>query len=115
MQDAESAVLYLANVDRVREFRMRHWNFTKEYILKHTSHPVATGGSPIVTWLPNQLASVLKVRCCNRFARYWEFFELLTEFDSVCLPGFMALAARKSLLFVAFVVHAAGYTRARCV
>lgn len=36
MQDAETAVLYLANVDRVREFRMRHWNFTKEYILKHT-------------------------------------------------------------------------------
>jgi indoleamine 2,3-dioxygenase len=79
MQDAESAVLYLANVDRVREFRMRHWNFTKEYILKHTSHPVATGGSPIVTWLPNQLASVLKVRailgpgnvqCYNMFARY---------------------------------------------
>jgi len=61
MKDAKSAVLYLANVDRVREFRMRHWNFTKEYILKHTSHPVATGGSPIVTWLPNQLAAVLKV------------------------------------------------------
>ena len=57
-----SGVLYLANVDRVREFRQRHWNFTKEYILKHTKHPVATGGSPIVTWLPNQLAAVLKVR-----------------------------------------------------
>ncbi|KAI8807722.1 hypothetical protein BJ742DRAFT_748138 [Cladochytrium replicatum] len=44
----------------VREFRGRHWNFTKEYIIKHTNHPVATGGSPIVTWLPNQLATVLR-------------------------------------------------------
>ncbi|KAF9370354.1 hypothetical protein CPC16_003756, partial [Podila verticillata] len=31
-----------------------------EYIIKHTKHPVATGGSPIVTWLPNQLATVLR-------------------------------------------------------
>ena len=27
--------------------------------MKKTSHPVATGGSPIVTWLPNQLQAVL--------------------------------------------------------
>lgn len=30
------------------------------YILNQTKHPVATGGSPIVTWLPNQLDSVLQ-------------------------------------------------------
>lgn len=60
IEDNESAVLYLANVDQVREFRGRHWNFTKEYILRHSNHPVATGGSPIVTWLPNQLATVLR-------------------------------------------------------
>ncbi|KAG7112621.1 Indoleamine 2 like protein [Verticillium longisporum] len=30
-----------------------------QYILKRTSHPTATGGSPIVTWLPNQLQAVL--------------------------------------------------------
>lgn len=33
--------------------------FTREFILKQTSHPTATGGSPIVTWLPNQLTAVL--------------------------------------------------------
>lgn len=27
--------------------------------MKKTSHPVATGGSPIVTWLPNQLQAVM--------------------------------------------------------
>ncbi|KAG1336068.1 hypothetical protein G6F62_006388 [Rhizopus arrhizus] len=59
LQDPNSAALYLSNVDQIRAFRHRHWNFTKEYIIKHTEHPVATGGSPIVTWLPNQLSTVL--------------------------------------------------------
>ena len=55
------AVWYLANVDLVREFRQRHWNFTKEYIIRHSDHPVATGGSPITTWLPNQLGAVMRI------------------------------------------------------
>jgi len=59
LADANTAVLYLSNVDMNREFRMRHWNFTKEYIIKQSDHPVATGGSPITTWLPNQLTGVL--------------------------------------------------------
>lgn len=72
MGDSTSAALYLANLDQIRAFRHRHvgfelcspltpqWNFTKHYILKRTKHPVATGGSPIVTWLPNQLDAVLQ-------------------------------------------------------
>ena len=28
--------------------------------MKKTKHPVATGGSPIVTWLPNQLMAVME-------------------------------------------------------
>ncbi|KAI7895507.1 uncharacterized protein EV154DRAFT_457604 [Mucor mucedo] len=59
MKDANSAAYYLSNIDQIRAFRHRHWNFTKEYIIKHTAHPVATGGSPIITWLPNQLGAVL--------------------------------------------------------
>ncbi|CAO3599912.1 unnamed protein product [Absidia cylindrospora] len=59
LQDPNSAALYLSNVDQVRAFRYRHWNFNKEYVIKHTDHPVATGGSPIVKWLPNQLGAVL--------------------------------------------------------
>ncbi|OZJ03285.1 hypothetical protein BZG36_03738 [Bifiguratus adelaidae] len=59
MSDSESAAWYLANVDQIRAFRHRHWNFTKEYIIKYSLHPVATGGSPIVSWLPNQLGTVL--------------------------------------------------------
>lgn len=46
-------------LDQVRDFRWRHWCFAREYILKRTTHPTATGGSPIVTWLPNQLTAVM--------------------------------------------------------
>ncbi|RIB21600.1 hypothetical protein C2G38_2014733 [Gigaspora rosea] len=60
IQDANSATLYLENMDQIRAFRNRHWNFTKEYVIKNTAHPFATGGTPIVTWLPNQLNTVLK-------------------------------------------------------
>ncbi|KAK4168925.1 hypothetical protein QBC43DRAFT_82843 [Cladorrhinum sp. PSN259] len=55
----ESRKLWIQLLDQIREFRWRHWCFAREYILKQTSHPTATGGSPIVTWLPNQLGAVL--------------------------------------------------------
>ncbi|KAL5606124.1 hypothetical protein BROUX41_006108 [Berkeleyomyces rouxiae] len=51
--------LWLQLLNQVRDFRWRHWCFAREYILKQTSHPTATGGSPIVTWLPNQLQAVM--------------------------------------------------------
>jgi indoleamine 2,3-dioxygenase len=60
LQEASSAALYLLALNQVRDFRWRHWCFTREYILKKTSHPTATGGSPIVTWLPNQLQAVMQ-------------------------------------------------------
>lgn len=56
---AESRRLWLQVLNEVRDFRWRHWCFAREYIIKKTSHPTATGGSPIVTWLPNQLEAVL--------------------------------------------------------
>ncbi|KAL2010940.1 hypothetical protein VTN00DRAFT_3658 [Thermoascus crustaceus] len=59
VQDEETAVLYLKVLDHVRSFRWRHWLFAREYIIRRTPHPTATGGSPIVTWLPNQLSAVM--------------------------------------------------------
>lgn len=59
-QERTSAALYLLALNEVRDFRWRHWCFTREYILKKTAHPTATGGSPIVTWLPNQLQAVME-------------------------------------------------------
>lgn len=57
--DVETTVLYLRLLDHVRSFRWRHWLFAREYIIRRSKHPTATGGSPIVTWLPNQLFAVM--------------------------------------------------------
>lgn len=50
--DPRSLALYILNVDQIREFRDRHWRFTKEYIIRRSSYEVATGGSPILRYLP---------------------------------------------------------------
>ncbi|KAI9726649.1 MAG: hypothetical protein M1834_008962 [Cirrosporium novae-zelandiae] len=56
---SSSSRLYLLALNEIRIFRYRHWSFTREYILKRSRHGTATGGSPIVEWLPNQLGAVL--------------------------------------------------------
>lgn len=68
--DPKSLALYILNTDQVqlyfwhlscfrlnwipqiREFRDRHWRFTKEYIIRRSSYGLATGGSPILRYLP---------------------------------------------------------------
>jgi len=57
----DSLQLYIMLLDEVRDFRTRHWNFAKEYIIKRTAYPTATGGSPMASWLPNQLYAVLRM------------------------------------------------------
>lgn len=79
LADTETAILLLKTLNHVRSFRWRHWLFAREYIIRRTPHPTATGGSPIVTvrlcqsfrdnrssqvtngtqWLPNQLSAVM--------------------------------------------------------
>lgn len=58
LEDPASAAAYLCALDQVRDFRWRHWCFTREYILKNTKHPTATGGSPIV------MVSHFEYQCC---------------------------------------------------
>ena len=59
-EDAKSCILLLKNLNCLRMFRKKHWNLTKKYIIENTKHPVATGGTPITTWLPNQLGATLE-------------------------------------------------------
>ncbi|OOF91014.1 hypothetical protein ASPCADRAFT_211602 [Aspergillus carbonarius ITEM 5010] len=59
LADTETTILLLKTLNHVRSFRWRHWLFAREYIIRRTPHPTATGGSPIVTWLPNQLSAVM--------------------------------------------------------
>lgn len=55
----EEKFYWILCLDQVRMFRARHWNFVREYIIKRSRHPVATGGSPIASWLPNQLTAIM--------------------------------------------------------
>lgn len=59
MNDVHLLKLYIYLLEEVREFRARHWSFAREYIIKRTAYPTATGGSPLSYWLPNQLKVVL--------------------------------------------------------
>ena len=56
----ECSLAFLKNLNCIRLFRRKHWNLTKKYIIENTKHPVATGGTPITTWLPNQLGATLE-------------------------------------------------------
>jgi indoleamine 2,3-dioxygenase len=59
-QNPESMVLLLEVADQVRAFRITHWVLTNLYIINKSPHPIATGGSPISTWLSNQILTVIK-------------------------------------------------------
>ncbi|KAK4047562.1 hypothetical protein OIV83_005349 [Microbotryomycetes sp. JL201] len=59
--DKQSLAYYILMLDQVREFRDRHWRFVKSYIIKYSDYNIATGGSPILHYLPNNLRTVLGV------------------------------------------------------
>ena len=47
-------------MDQIYLFRNGHWQFVQKYILENTKYAVATGGTPITTWLPNQIEACLR-------------------------------------------------------
>ena len=56
----ESLVYLLKIVDEVYLFRNGHWQFVQKYIMSNTKYAFATGGTPITTWLINQIEAVLE-------------------------------------------------------
>lgn len=68
---------YILLVDQIREFRSRHWRFTQEYIIKRTHYDIATGGSPILHYLPHNLRVVLQILT--------ESYDMLTAADKHAL------------------------------
>lgn len=55
----QGLVYLLACIDQVYLFRNGHWQFVQKYIMANTKYPVATGGTPIISWLPNQIQACL--------------------------------------------------------
>jgi indoleamine 2,3-dioxygenase len=47
-------------IDEVYFFRNGHWQFVQKYIMHNTAYPKATGGTPIVSWIPNQIKAVIR-------------------------------------------------------
>jgi indoleamine 2,3-dioxygenase len=47
-------------IDEIWKFRNGHWQFVQRYIMMNTKYNVATGGTPINTWIPNQIEATLK-------------------------------------------------------
>ena len=58
LDDLGLKYLYLIQ-EEVHNFRNGHWQFVQKYIMENTKYQVATGGTPITTWIPNQIEAVL--------------------------------------------------------
>jgi indoleamine 2,3-dioxygenase len=50
----------LQNMHSTFRFRHQHWGMVRKYIIDNTKYPRATGGTPITTWLPNQIGACLE-------------------------------------------------------
>ena len=56
----DDLVLLLGIIDQIYIFRNGHWQFVQKYIMENTKYNIATGGTPITSWLPNQIEACLK-------------------------------------------------------
>ena len=60
-QKNAKALCYLLGVlEEIYHFRNGHWQFVQKYIMSNTKYAKATGGTPIISWLPNQMKAVMK-------------------------------------------------------
>lgn len=58
--DDQEAMQELMRVyEEIYLFRNGHWQFVQKYIMQNTAYPKATGGTPITSWIPNQIKAVL--------------------------------------------------------
>jgi indoleamine 2,3-dioxygenase len=58
--DINGLVYLLAAVEQVYLFRNGHWQFVQKYIMANTRYSQATGGTPVISWLPNQIEACLQ-------------------------------------------------------
>jgi indoleamine 2,3-dioxygenase len=58
-KDANGLLYLLQIVEQIYLFRNGHWSFIQKYIMANTKYENATGGTPIISWVPNQIQCVL--------------------------------------------------------
>ena len=59
-KNGEGLCFLLGILEEIYHFRNGHWQFVQKYIMANTPYAKATGGTPITSWLPNQLKSVMR-------------------------------------------------------
>jgi indoleamine 2,3-dioxygenase len=52
-------VSLLGILEEIYLFRNGHWQFVQKYIMSNTKYAKATGGTPIISWIPNQIKAVI--------------------------------------------------------
>ena len=52
-------IYFLSIVNEIYLFRNGHWQFVQNYIMNNTEYNIATGGTPLNMWLPNQIEACL--------------------------------------------------------
>jgi indoleamine 2,3-dioxygenase len=55
----EGLCMLIQILDEIYYFRNGHWQFVQKYIMANTKYAKATGGTPIISWIPNQITAVL--------------------------------------------------------
>ncbi len=58
-ENQEGLCLLIQILDEIYYFRNGHWQFVQKYIMANTKYAKATGGTPIISWIPNQITAVL--------------------------------------------------------
>ena len=58
-KNEEGFCLLLQILDEIYYFRNGHWQFVQKYIMANTKYAKETGGTPIISWIPNQITAVL--------------------------------------------------------
>ncbi len=74
--DITGLVYLLKIVDQVYLFRNGHWQFVQKYIMSNVKYAFATGGTPITSWLINQIEAVLE------YERV-----LIRQIEGMCVTG----------------------------
>ena len=58
-KNEEGLCILIQILDEIYYFRNGHWQFVQKYIMANTKYAKATGGTPIISWIPNQITAVL--------------------------------------------------------
>ena len=57
--DVDALCFLIGILEEIYHFRNGHWQFVQKYIMSNTKYAKATGGTPITSWIPNQIMAVI--------------------------------------------------------